>query len=61
MIPFDDPTLTYSIAFTFQDYDRLEIPAKKFIEYIFENVKDSKDRMASAAEGGKTICTAFLL
>lgn len=39
MVPFDDDTLTYSIAFTFQDYEKLEAPARKFMEYILENTK----------------------
>lgn len=37
MVPFDESTLTYSIAFIFQDYDKLEPPAKKFMEYILKN------------------------
>ena len=37
MIPFDDDTLTYCIAFIFKDYDRLSPMAKKFIEFIKEN------------------------
>lgn len=38
MVPFDDETLTYSIAFIFQDYEKLDVPAKKFIEYILDHV-----------------------
>lgn len=41
MVPFDDDTLTYSIAFIFQDYEKLDVSAKKFIEYILENVKNN--------------------
>ena len=37
MIPFDDDTLTYCIAFIFKDYDRLSPMAKKFMNYIKEN------------------------
>ena len=37
MIPFDDPTLTYCIAFIFKDYDRLSPMAKKFMAYIKDN------------------------
>ncbi len=37
LVPFADPTITYCIAFTFRDYDKLEAPARKFIEYITEN------------------------
>lgn len=40
MVPFDDETLTYSIAFVFQDYDKLDISAKKFMEYILAQVKE---------------------
>ena len=40
-VPFDDDTLTFSIAFVFQDYEKLDVSAKKFIEYILENVKDN--------------------
>lgn len=40
MVPFDDDTLTYSISFVFQDYDKLDMSAKKFIEYILEHVQD---------------------
>lgn len=38
MVPFHDETLTYSIAFIFQDYDKLDVSSKKFIEYILEHV-----------------------
>ena len=37
MIPFDDPTLTYCIAFIFKDYDRLSPMAKRLMNYIKEN------------------------
>ena len=37
LVPFVDPTITYCIAFTFRDYDKLEAPARKFIEFITEN------------------------
>ena len=36
MIPFSDKTITYSIAFIFQDYERLDSAAKKFIEFVVE-------------------------
>lgn len=38
-VPFDDDTLTYSIAFVFQSYEKLDMAAKQFMEYILENVK----------------------
>ena len=37
MIPFNDSTLTYCIAFIFKDYDRLSPMAKKFMAYIKDN------------------------
>ena len=37
MIPFDDSTLTYCIAFIFKDYDKLRPMAKKFMAYIKDN------------------------
>lgn len=37
MIPFDDSTLTYCIAFIFKDYDRLSPLAKKFMDFIKTN------------------------
>lgn len=37
-VPFDDDTLTYSIAFIFQDYDMLDTSAKQFIQYILDHV-----------------------
>ncbi|MBQ3265615.1 MAG: LysR family transcriptional regulator [Ruminococcus sp.] len=37
MIPFDDDTLTYCIAFVFKDYDRLSPTAKRFMDFIKEN------------------------
>lgn len=36
MIPFADETINYSIAFTFQNYEKLDNAAKKFIEYVVE-------------------------
>lgn len=39
MIPFDDDTLTYCIAFIFKDYDRLSPTAKMFINYTKENTE----------------------
>lgn len=38
LVPFTDETLTYSISFIFQDYDKLGGAAKKFIEYMVDNV-----------------------
>ncbi len=37
IVPFDDKTINWSIAFIFQNYDYLDISAKRFIEYIIEN------------------------
>ena len=39
VIPFDDETLTYSIAFIFKDYDRLSPTVKKFMQHIIDNTK----------------------
>lgn len=39
MVPFDDETLTYSIAFVFQNYEKLPEASKKFIKYILEHTK----------------------
>lgn len=36
VIPFADKSLTYCIAFIFQNYDSLPAPAKKFIEFIVD-------------------------
>lgn len=37
MVPFDDKDITWSIAFIYQDYEKLSSAAKKFIRYIAEN------------------------
>lgn len=34
VIPFDDDTLTYSIAFVYQDLDKLEPQARKFVDFV---------------------------
>ena len=39
MVPFDDKSITWSIAFIHQDYERLSAAAKKFIAYIIGHVK----------------------
>lgn len=39
MVPFDDKTITWSIAFIHQDYEKLNLAAKKFITFIIENAK----------------------
>ncbi len=38
IIPFEDKTINWCIAFIFQNYDYLDISAKKFIEYVIESV-----------------------
>lgn len=38
LVPFEDKTINWSIAFIFQDYDSLDISSRKFIEYVIENV-----------------------
>ena len=37
VIPFSDETINYSIGVIFQDYDRLDQPSRKFIEFLAEN------------------------
>lgn len=37
MVPFDDKTITWSIAFIYQDYEKLSASAKKFIRFVAEN------------------------
>lgn len=39
MVPFDDKSITWSIAFIHQDYEKLSAAAKKFIAYIVEHTK----------------------
>ena len=36
IVPFEDKNINWSIAFIFQNYDCLDISAKKFIEYVIE-------------------------
>ena len=36
---FDDKSITWSIAFIHQDYEKLGAAAKKFIAYIIDHVK----------------------
>lgn len=38
MVPFDDKDITWSIAFIHQDYDKLSSAAKKFIDFVIDNV-----------------------
>lgn len=38
MVPFDDDTITWSISFIYQDFDALDKPSKKFIDFILESV-----------------------
>lgn len=38
MVPFDDETITWCIAFIHQDYDKLSAAAKKFMHYLIDNV-----------------------
>ena len=39
MVPFDDKDITWSIAFIYQDYERLSNVAHKFMSFIIENVR----------------------
>lgn len=36
MIPFDDKTITWCVAFIYQDYEKLGTAAKKFMRFIVE-------------------------
>lgn len=36
MVPFDDKDITWSVAFIHQDYEKLSVAAKKFIQYIVD-------------------------
>ena len=39
MVPFDDKDITWSIAFIYQDYERLSNAAHKFMSFIIENIR----------------------
>ena len=39
VVPFADDTLTYCIAFVFQNYDKVTAPSRKFMEYILEHME----------------------
>lgn len=38
MVPFDDKTITWCIAFIYQDYEKLSSVAKKFMRFLIEKV-----------------------
>lgn len=38
MVPFDDPTITWCIAFIYQDYWMLSAAAKKFMAFMIDHV-----------------------
>lgn len=38
MVPFDDKTITWCVAFVYQDYEKLSAVAKKFIRFLKEKV-----------------------
>lgn len=38
MVPFDDKTITWCIAFIYQDYEKLSAAAKKFMDFLIEKV-----------------------
>lgn len=38
MVPFDDKTITWCVAFIYQDYEKLSSVAKKFMEFLIERV-----------------------
>lgn len=39
MVPFDDKSITWCIAFIYQDYEKLNAAAKKFISFMIENAE----------------------
>ncbi len=39
LVPLEERTFDYNIAFIFQDYDALDAVAKQFIQFIIEHVK----------------------
>ncbi len=41
LIPLEERTFDYNIAFAFQDYNALDTTAKQFIQFIIENIKTS--------------------
>lgn len=52
LIPLEERTFDYSIAFVFQDYDGLDTAAKQFIRFIIENISPGSsgaDQQDSAA------------
>lgn len=47
MVPFDDKTITWCIAFIYQDYEKLSAAAKKFMDFLIEKV--NTDEKGTAA------------
>ena len=43
LVPLEERTFDYNIAFVFQDYDALDTTAKLFIRYLIENIKPSEN------------------
>lgn len=42
MVPFDDPTITWCIAFIYQDCDKLSVAAKKFMRFLIDQVQSDE-------------------
>lgn len=40
MVPFDDKTITWCVAFIHQDYDKLNAAAKKFMNFLINSVSN---------------------
>ncbi len=36
-VPFEDKDMTFSIAFIFRNYEKLDMPSRRFIEFIKEH------------------------
>lgn len=41
MVPFDDKTITWCISFIYQDYEKLNSAAKKFMEFLIGQVNQN--------------------
>jgi DNA-binding transcriptional LysR family regulator len=39
LVPLEERTFDYNVAFIFQDYDALDMAAKQFIAFVIENVR----------------------
>lgn len=42
MVPFDDKTITWCIAFIYQDYEKLSATAKRFMRFLVEELRSEE-------------------